>query len=213
MARKTQRSNSRMAEKTIVNAKTWKAASVVWTVLLMLSVAASALAQTYEVIHNFTGGADGEQPLAGLSIDAAGNLYGATHNGATSPIPGFTTVVVLTLALGIGATTAIFSVVYGVLLRPLPYCNSNRIMALFEVTSSHQGAGRKQVSSEPQNAGTRYSPGVRPENLIASRRKKESSRYSLLSQSRLSVENRLTSRPILPNGQCGPRPATSSLGA
>jgi predicted permease len=49
--------------------------------------------------------------------------------------PGFTVVVVLTLALGIGATTAIFSVVYGVLLRPLPYSNSNRIMAVFEVTS------------------------------------------------------------------------------
>jgi putative ABC transport system permease protein len=48
---------------------------------------------------------------------------------------GFTTVGVLTLALGIGATTAIFSVVYGVLLRPLPYRDSNRIMSVFEINS------------------------------------------------------------------------------
>jgi putative ABC transport system permease protein len=48
---------------------------------------------------------------------------------------GFTVVAILTLALGIGATTAIFSVVYGVLLQPLPYRDSNRIMAVFELTS------------------------------------------------------------------------------
>jgi len=47
----------------------------------------------------------------------------------------FTAVAILTLALGIGASTAIFSVVYGVLLRPLPYSDAQRIMAVFEVTS------------------------------------------------------------------------------
>jgi putative ABC transport system permease protein len=49
--------------------------------------------------------------------------------------PGATAVMVFTLALAIGATTAIFSVVYGVLLRPLPYTDSNRIMAIFELSS------------------------------------------------------------------------------
>jgi putative ABC transport system permease protein len=49
--------------------------------------------------------------------------------------PGATAVMVFTLALAIGATTAIFSVVYGVLLRPLPYADPNRIMAVFEVNS------------------------------------------------------------------------------
>src|SRR6476646_9628614 len=49
--------------------------------------------------------------------------------------PGFTSVSVLTLALAIGATTAIFSVVYGVLLRPLPYTDPDRIMAVFEVNT------------------------------------------------------------------------------
>jgi putative ABC transport system permease protein len=49
--------------------------------------------------------------------------------------PGFTAIAILTLALGIGGSTSIFSVVYGVLLRPLPYPEADRIVRVFEVTA------------------------------------------------------------------------------
>src|SRR3954470_19441158 len=75
----------------------------------------------------------------------------------------FAATAIVTLALGIGAATAVFSVAYGVLLRPLPYPDSERLVRIYE---EHPGAPR-MPGEPPLSTTTMYAWSARLQTLEA----------------------------------------------
>jgi len=59
-------------------------AKVAWYLCILAMFAQSGSAQTYSVIHNFSGGTGGNYPYDGLTMDRAGNFYGTTYGGGSS---------------------------------------------------------------------------------------------------------------------------------
>ena len=70
-----------------------------------------------------------DRPLLGMRASSSDDLRDGWR--VLRRAPAFTTAIVLTLALGIGASTAIFSVVYAMLLAPLPYRDSGRLVFIW----------------------------------------------------------------------------------
>lgn len=125
---------------------------------LMLICTHLVLAQTFQVIHNFTGGQDGAKPMAGLTMDNNGNLYGTTSAGAA----------------GNGTVFKLTHTNSGWILSPLySFAGGNDGVSPGAVTigpnhilygTTFSGGGYECQSSEPSGCGTVFS--LRPYPIV-----------------------------------------------
>ncbi len=104
--------------------------------VLTVVLAQSAPTQTFKVVHNFTGGADGANPETGLTMDAAGNFYGTAYSGGSG---------------------------YGLIFKLKQYGSGWILTPLYTFASGTDGAnplGRAVVAADATLYGTTYNGGI-----------------------------------------------------
>ena len=93
----------------------------------------------------------GEQYMQTLLNDLRFNLRQLFKN------PGFSLTAVISLALGIGATTAVFSVVYAIMMNPYPYAASDRMIHMRLLDKSQQEMGFGLTGGQGSKSGSHRS--------------------------------------------------------